>query len=597
MKNYFYLRIRPVSLLFIFFITFPLLSWGQGFGPKTEARLQAAIDAIQNDPAKPFVGGMSVAIKVVGGPEWQGATGYAARNTDLQNNLLPGGTPFTPSTLSQMYSVTKTFTAPLVLELAQEGYFGLDEPFIKYIPVPLSQINPNLDPTVTIRQLLAHESGYSDFVTELQVLLQVAAQPGRVWTPEEAVALLNQIFPPGTKRQYSNTNYLILGALIEIVTGKPLEQHYRERFFTPLGLESMYLGVREQIGNRGVLAAPHDNISQFNPIFMQLGLPTFPNAYTNISRFPMQAIISLAFAGGGLVSNAADLAEWGSALFGGRATSQATLDMMLNSFYPTPDVNGNYLGYGVKLIPLIDNADPFLGHNGDAPGYRSILVHEPTQKVTIAVLSNFAGADTYVIARAVYQALAPQILSFAPATGAPGTTVTIQGEGLATTTNVSFNGVAANFNIISEDEIEAVVPATATTGLITVVTAGGTAASSSPFTILNVNPNPNCSLTLITKVTQAEPWYGMWGAFNGAGMIDLSVSGGTAPYTYRWNAGAATQDLGLASPGTYSVLVTDATGCTGWTTVQVGRKNDFLRVLSSHQDVSAAGASDGSIDL
>ncbi|KAA5544884.1 DUF5689 domain-containing protein, partial [Adhaeribacter rhizoryzae] len=113
----------------------------------------------------------------------------------------------------------------------------------------------------------------------------------------------------------------------------------------------------------------------------------------------------------------------------------------------------------------------------------------------------------------------------------------------------------------------------------------------------NISPPANCSLALTTKVTQAEPWYGMWGAFNGAGMIDLSVSGGTAPYTYRWNAGAATQDLGLASPGTYSVLVTDATGCTGWTTVQVGRKNDFLRVLSSHQDVSAAGASDGSIDL
>src|SRR5690349_17306486 len=99
MKNYFYLRIRPVSLLFIFFITFPLLSRAQGFGPKTEARLQAAIDAIQNDPAKPFVGGMSVAIKVDGGPEWQGATGYAARNIDPQSNLLPGGVPFTPGTL------------------------------------------------------------------------------------------------------------------------------------------------------------------------------------------------------------------------------------------------------------------------------------------------------------------------------------------------------------------------------------------------------------------------------------------------------------------------------------------------------------------
>ncbi|KAA5539547.1 T9SS type A sorting domain-containing protein [Adhaeribacter rhizoryzae] len=137
------------------------------------------------------------------------------------------------------------------------------------------------------------------------------------------------------------------------------------------------------------------------------------------------------------------------------------------------------------------------------------------------------------------------------------------------------------------------------TYMVMVTDASGTCQKMASYTITGPTTPPptGCSLALTTKVTQAEPWYGMWGAFNGAGMIDLSVSGGTAPYTYRWNAGAATQDLGLASPGTYSVLVTDATGCTGWTTVQVGRKNDFLRVLSSHQDVSSAGASDGSIDL
>jgi CubicO group peptidase (beta-lactamase class C family) len=483
MKNNFYALIRQISLFLILGANSNLPTFGQEFGPETEARLQAALDRFMNDPDKPFVGGISAAIKAGNLAQWQGATGYAARNIDEQNSPLPGGTPFTTGTLLQIYSVTKTFTAPLVLELAQEGLFGLDDPISKYLP--LSQINPRLNSAVTIRQLLAHESGFSDYAVEPQLQIRVAAQPGRIWTPYEAISFTNQIFPTGTDRRYSSTNYIMLGAMIEAITKKPLEQHYRERFFEPLGLESMYLGVRESPGNRGVLASPHDNISPFNPVFAQTGQPTFPNAYTNISRFPMNAIVSLAFAGGGIVSNAADLAEWGAALFEGRATSKATLDLMLNSFYAIPDVNGNYLGYGIKIIPHINDTENFLGHNGDAIGYRSVLVHQPERKVTIAVLSNFAGANPYAIAKALYQALAPEFESFSPRLALPGKTVTIKGAGLATTTSVRFNGVEAEFKIISENMVKAVVPATATEGRITLVTAGGTVESNDFFTVLH----------------------------------------------------------------------------------------------------------------
>src|SRR6266446_8357152 len=98
----------------------------QGFSPESRKKLQQAIEKFQNDPGHPFVGGISAAIKVDGLAFWQGTTGYVARNIDAQNNLLPGGTAFTTSTLSRVYSVTKTFTAALVLELAKEGAFGLD---------------------------------------------------------------------------------------------------------------------------------------------------------------------------------------------------------------------------------------------------------------------------------------------------------------------------------------------------------------------------------------------------------------------------------------------------------------------------------------
>jgi CubicO group peptidase (beta-lactamase class C family) len=91
----------------------------QGFSQQTQNRLQQVLQTFQDDPS--FVGGMSAAIKVDGLAFWEGATGYAARNVDAQNNLLPGGTAFTTSTLSRIFSVTKTFTSALVLELVREG--------------------------------------------------------------------------------------------------------------------------------------------------------------------------------------------------------------------------------------------------------------------------------------------------------------------------------------------------------------------------------------------------------------------------------------------------------------------------------------------
>jgi D-alanyl-D-alanine carboxypeptidase len=404
MKNYFYHSARHICLLLILFSSATLYSFAQGFSTETQAKLQKVIDGFQNNPNSPFVGGISAAIKVDGLALWQGATGYAARNIDEQNNLLPGGTPFTTNTLSRIYSVTKTFTAALVLELAKVGAFNLQEPVSKYLPL-INVVNPNINSSVTIHQLLAHESGYSDYTDEINLQVAVAFNPTHIWTPYEMVSFVHQIAQPGAPRRYSSTNYILLGAIIEAATGKPVEQHYRERFFNPLRFGSMYLAGRESLGNHGTLASPHDNISVFNPIFQLTGQPTFPDAYTNISRFPMDAIVSLAFTAGGMVSNAADLAEWGNALFGGRATSRSTIDTMLNSISNTPDEDGDKLGYGIFVNTKISKTDYFIGHNGGAPGYRSVMFYQPDRKMTLVVLINFYGGDPYSIAKALYESL------------------------------------------------------------------------------------------------------------------------------------------------------------------------------------------------
>ncbi len=374
----------------------------QGFSSQTTQQLQQVLETFQNNPS--FVGGISAAIKVDGLASWSGATGYAARNVDAQNNLLPGGTSFTVNNLSRAYSITKTFTAALVLELAKEGAFSLDDPIGDYMPL-MNAYNPALNSSVTIRQLLNHESGYSDWEENIQLQIALAFDPYHEWTSYELMAFTEQLSAPGTVRRYSHNNFVFLGAIIETATGRDVEDLYRERFFTPLGLTSIYLEGREAHGSRPALAAPHDNISIFNPIFQLTGQPTFPNAHTNISALPFNGITSLGFTGGGLNSNAAELAEWSNAFFGNRVTSPGVLDSILNSISNVPDEFGNRLGYGVKITAQISGEFDFIGHNGSAPGYRSVMFYNADRKMTIVVLTNFAGASAYDIAKALYEAL------------------------------------------------------------------------------------------------------------------------------------------------------------------------------------------------
>jgi D-alanyl-D-alanine carboxypeptidase len=379
-------------------------SLAQGFSPETKTRLRKIIDSFQNNPENKYVGGLSVAINVDSLALWQWAKGYAARNVDEQNNLLAGGSHLETDTLFRIYSITKTFTAALTLKLAKQGFFNLDEPIITYLPL-LGTANPTLNTSVTIRQLLAHESGYSDYTAETDLQIAVAFAPTHIWNAYEMASYIHQLAEPGTQRRYSSSNYVLLGAIIEAATGKPVEELFRKRFFDELDLSSMYFGGRESIGSRGDLASPHDNISPFNPIFEATGQPTFPDAYTNISRFPLDAIVSLAFTGGAVVSNVADVAAWGNALFSGRAAGKSIVNTMINSVSDTVDEDEDRLGYGVIVTTKISESDYFIGHDGNAPGYRSIMFYQPGRKMTIAILTNYHGANLYDVAKALYAVL------------------------------------------------------------------------------------------------------------------------------------------------------------------------------------------------
>jgi len=131
-------------------------------------------------------------------------------------------------------SVTKTFVATVVLQLEAEGRLKIDDPVERW----LQELVPN-GSSITLRQLLNHTSGLFNYTDDEAFLSAVIAAPGQSWSPREllSVAFAHPAnFPPGTNWSYSNTNYVLLGLVIEAVTGRQVEQEFRDRIFAPLGL-------------------------------------------------------------------------------------------------------------------------------------------------------------------------------------------------------------------------------------------------------------------------------------------------------------------------------------------------------------------------
>ncbi|SDM32826.1 D-alanyl-D-alanine carboxypeptidase [Catalinimonas alkaloidigena] len=374
----------------------------QTLTPALQSRLQAVLDSFQHH----YVGGMAVALQTSDGTRWHGETGYAARNVDAQNNLLPGGTPFTVDTLSHLYSITKTFTATLILELAEEGKFSLDDSAGTYLD--LRAINDQLSGAVTLRQLLAHRSGFSDYVAETNFQVAIAAQPSRFWQPEEALTYAKKTYEVGVRYLYSSTNYTILGLIAEQVTGQSAADLYRSRYFEPLGLVHTYYATTEAIGGRGYLAAPHDNLSPLNLVFRYTQQPTYPDTITNISRLPFTGVVSAAYMAGGIVSSVDDLLTWGASLYSGQVTSRAVLDTMLQSIpiADSADAVGRRMGYGIISDERINRGNAyFVGHGGTSPGYRALLQYAPAEQLTMAVLANDGGVDAFAVGRRLYEVL------------------------------------------------------------------------------------------------------------------------------------------------------------------------------------------------
>ena len=169
--------------------------------------------------------GLSVAVMLPDGSIWTGTAGNA--------EYAPAR-PVTEDTGFAIASVTKTFVAALILQLVDEGKLSLDVPYERWLPDgPRSK-------TVTIRELLSHRSGIHDYFDSARYRAEIyEGDRDRVWTYDDILGLVKTGYcKPNACYRYSNTNYVMLGRIAEVVEGKPLNVLLRQHLFAPLGLDA-----------------------------------------------------------------------------------------------------------------------------------------------------------------------------------------------------------------------------------------------------------------------------------------------------------------------------------------------------------------------
>jgi D-alanyl-D-alanine carboxypeptidase len=281
-------------------------------------------------------------------------------------------------------SITKMFVATVVLQLVQEGAIRLDQPLTAYLP-EFRQSNG-----ATIRQLLNHTSGIPDYERVEGLNEDVVAHRDRRWSTQELLGLVSGVrpdFAPGSDTSYSNTDYLLLGSVIERVTGSSWPAQVRHRILDPLGLRQTYVAGAEPVPG-GVV-----------PGYMDIDQDGREDKVETGQGWP--ALDTTEAAAGAIVSTAPDLAAFATALFHHRLLGAATLRQMITESPQRLRTSG--YGLGVEVVRP-DYRLTMLGHGGFTIGTRSALWYAPDADVVVAVLANDSQADPRDLAELVIRA-------------------------------------------------------------------------------------------------------------------------------------------------------------------------------------------------
>lgn len=310
--------------------------------------------------------------------------------TTMGTRTWHGTEPVTLADHVRVGSNTKTMTATVILQLVDEGRIGLDDPVSRYRPdVPNGE-------DITIAQLLDMSSGLANYTEDLALNEQMDSNPGRVWSPEELLAIglaEPPAFPPGEGFLYSNTNYVLLGVIIEQLTGVPVEQAFQDRVFGPLELsETSFPALTD-----ASIPQPHPQMYTFGTnveTIDSLVLPPEVQAAASAGTLePMDvtdANPSWGWTAGAGISTAPDLADYVEALVDGCLLSPQLQQERIASVQPVDPDDPASPGYGLGLAQF----GPVYGHSGELPGTNSFMGHDPVRDITVVTWASTAPAPS-----------------------------------------------------------------------------------------------------------------------------------------------------------------------------------------------------------
>jgi D-alanyl-D-alanine carboxypeptidase len=336
------------------------------------AELREKIDAAAN-AALARTGVPSASIAVV----QNGQIAYVQAYGDAR---LDTKTPAQPSMRYSIGSISKQFTAAALLLLQEQGRLSLDDKVAKYVP-GLTRANE-----VTIRQLLSHTSGYQDYWPQDYVppfMLQpvTAAKITELWAKKPLD------FEPGSKWQYSNTNFVIAGMIIEKVSGMPLLRFLQERVFTPLHMEGVANIDQERLGD------------------------TDPIGYMRYALGPLRPAPKEGkgwlFAAGELAMPAAELAKWDISIINQTLLRPASYKEFATEVLLS---NGTSTHYGLGVDVGMNRGHRALSHGGEVSGFTAQNTVFPDDRAAIVVLTN---QDAAGASGAITQAIAPLLFTTA----------------------------------------------------------------------------------------------------------------------------------------------------------------------------------------
>lgn len=322
--------------------------------PVVADALESVLDDAVSEHGMP---GIQAAVILEDGSAWVGASG----TTDFSRR-----DPLLTTSLMRIASISRLYTAVLVMQAIERGELSLDAPLSNWLPGYARSDD------VTTRMMLAHTSGLPDTFEEFRTLVRSGFRRGHLWETDELIAVHDGVlsFEPGTGYRYSNANDVFLGIVLEGATGIPVEELLRRDVLRPLGLADTWFPPADAVPDRLVSGFDRD-------------LMPYPAEH----HAGQTSWSSLAWTSGALVATAYDVAVFTRAFFTEGLLDAQSLRRMLD-FGPAPDAGEAWTGNGLGVARAEMGGREYWGHEGLFIGFEGYALHDPQRQLQIMVPDN-----------------------------------------------------------------------------------------------------------------------------------------------------------------------------------------------------------------